>query len=130
MVDMAMRQPDLLDRDIGLLDGRLNFRKVPAGIDDDGLLGRRAPKQCAVLFERRYRDDHRTGFRLILGWLIHKPHNADFLYSAKENFGEFRAFVIGTGPPSKSGPAFRKQIPAQSPYQIHCLLFEPRSMLR
>src|SRR6202046_2314768 len=106
MVDMAMRQPYFLDRDIGLIDGRLNFRKAPAGIDDDGLLGRRAPKQRAVLFERRHRDDHRTGFRLVFGWLGHKPHNADFSYSAKENFREIRAFVIGTWRPRRNGTAF------------------------
>src|SRR3984957_4059803 len=109
MVDMAMGQPDLLDRDVGLLDGGLNSRKVPAGVDDDGLLGRRAPKQRADLFERRHRDDHRAGFRLVFGWLGHEPHNADFSYSAKENFREFRAFMIGTWRPRRNGTAFEKQ---------------------
>jgi hypothetical protein len=52
------------------------------------------------------------------------------LYSAKENFREFLAFMTGTGAPRPSGSAFEMQISRSIHHQTHCLLFEPRSMLR
>ena len=67
MVDMAMGQPDLFDRDIGLLDRRLDLRHVAAGIDHHGLLGGLAPQQRAVLLEQGHRDDGGAGFRLGFG---------------------------------------------------------------
>ena len=38
VIDMTVREPDLLNRDIGLLDGSLDFRKIPTGIDHRSLL--------------------------------------------------------------------------------------------
>ena len=43
MVDMAMRQPDLFDGDIGLFDRGLNLRNVAAGVDHHGFFGSFAP---------------------------------------------------------------------------------------
>ena len=64
MVDMAVGQPDLLDRDAGLLDRRQDLRHVAAGVDHDGLLGRLVPDDGAVLLEQRHRNDDRAGLRL------------------------------------------------------------------
>src|SRR5665647_876072 len=57
MVDMAVGQPDLLDRHIRLLDRGQNFRNVAAGVDHHGLFGGLAPYQRAVLLEQRHRND-------------------------------------------------------------------------
>jgi hypothetical protein len=75
MVDMAVRQPDLFDRDAGLLDRFQNLGNVPAGIDHHGLLGRLVPDDGAVLLEQRHRHDHRAGLRLGLGFVIHGRHH-------------------------------------------------------
>src|SRR5579872_1215260 len=85
MVDMAVGQPDFIDRDAGLLDRGLNLRNVATGIDHDRLHARGTPQQGAVLLEQRDRDDDGTGFRLGLGFLRHASHNADFSSPAKEN---------------------------------------------
>src|SRR6266446_6842436 len=71
MVDVAVGQPDLLDPDIGLLDCRLNFRNVAAGVDHNGLPGGFAPDQGAVLLKQRHRDDDSAGFCLGFGFLGH-----------------------------------------------------------
>jgi hypothetical protein len=57
MVDMAVREPDFLDRDLALIDGAPDLYEIAARIDDDGALRLRAPQQRAVLLERRDRDD-------------------------------------------------------------------------
>jgi hypothetical protein len=75
MVDMAVRQPDLFDGHAGLLDRFQNLGHVPAGVDHHGLLGRLVPDDGAVLLEQRYRHDHRAGFRLGLGFVIHAWHH-------------------------------------------------------
>ena len=79
MVDMAVGEPDLLDRDAGLLDRLQNFGNVPAGVDHHGLLGRLVPDDGAVLLEQRHRHDHRAGFGLVLGlglgFVIHGWHH-------------------------------------------------------
>ena len=51
VVDMAMGQPDLLDRDAGLLDRCLNFGDVAAGVDHHGFLAGLVPDQGAILLE-------------------------------------------------------------------------------
>src|SRR4051794_558559 len=43
MVDMAMRQQDLLNRDSGLLRGGLEPRQIPTRIDERAVHRRRAP---------------------------------------------------------------------------------------
>src|SRR6187549_126037 len=63
MVDMPMRQPDLLDRDAGLFDRSLDLVDVPAGVDHHGLLRGLVPDDGAVLFEQRHRNDDRAGLR-------------------------------------------------------------------
>src|SRR5262249_32588408 len=73
VIDMAVREPDLLDRDAGLPDRLLDPRHVPAGIDHDGLFGGLAPDDGAVLFERRHWHDDGAGFRPGLGVLCHGP---------------------------------------------------------
>ena len=79
MVNMAVRQPDLLDRDAGLLDRLQDLGNVPARVDHHGLLGRLVPDDGAVLLEQRDRHDHRAGLRLILGlglgFVIHGWHH-------------------------------------------------------
>ena len=75
MVDMAVGEPDLLDRDGGLLDRLQNLGNVPAGVDHHSLLGRLVPDDGAVLLEQRHRNDHRAGFRLGLGFIIHGRHH-------------------------------------------------------
>ena len=57
MVDMAMGKPDLVDRDLGLIDGAPHFGKIAARIDDHGAQRLRAPQQRAILLERRDRND-------------------------------------------------------------------------
>src|SRR5436305_4062548 len=66
MVDMAVGQKDLLDRDSGLLGGRLQARQVAARIDERGAHCRGAPQQGAILLQRSDRDDRRAQ-----RWLIH-----------------------------------------------------------
>ena len=79
MVDMAVGEPDLLDRDAGLLDRLQNLGNVPAGVDHHGLLGRLVPDDGAVLLEQRHRHDHRAGLGLGvglgLGFVIHGWHH-------------------------------------------------------
>ena len=67
VVDMAMRDPDLIDGHLGLLDRRQNIRNVAAGIDHHGAFGRLAPQQRAVLLERGDRHDQSAGLRGLLG---------------------------------------------------------------
>src|SRR4051812_19300251 len=64
MVDMAVGQQDLLDRDAGLSGGGVEARQVAAGVDERAAHGRCAPQQRAVLLERRDRDDGRAERRL------------------------------------------------------------------
>ncbi len=93
VIEMAVRQPDLLDRDAGLRNRLKNIVHVAARIDDDGALGRLAPDQCAVLLERG--DGNDDGPRLWRGGLAgrvlgivchivcHGPHMAHFRLSGK-----------------------------------------------
>ena len=60
MVDMAVGQQDLLDRDAGLRRRRLEPRQIAAGIDEGAAHRRRAPQQGAILLQRRHRDDRRA----------------------------------------------------------------------
>jgi hypothetical protein len=71
MVDMAVGEPDLLDRDAGLLDRLKDLGNVPAGVDHHRLLGRLVPDDGAVLLEQRHRHDHRAGLGLGIGLLCH-----------------------------------------------------------
>ena len=87
MVDMAVRQPDLLDRDAGLLDRFHDLGNVPAGIDHHGLLGRLVPDDGAVLLEQRHRHDHRAGLRLGLGFVIHGRHHIFHLENGSTRAG-------------------------------------------
>src|SRR6476660_4231133 len=64
MVDMAMGQHDFLDRDSGLLSGRLEPSEIAARIDERAAHSLRAPQQSAVLLQRRDRDDRRAKGRL------------------------------------------------------------------
>jgi len=57
MVDVSMREQDLLWRDAGPLDGLKDKIDVAAGIDDGGLPRLFAPEQRAVLLEWRDGDD-------------------------------------------------------------------------
>jgi hypothetical protein len=57
MVDVAMRQQDLLHRHAGLLDAGLDSIEVAAGIDHNAVLARLVPQQRAVLLERRDGND-------------------------------------------------------------------------
>ena len=67
MIDMAVRQQDLLDRDAGLRDRRLDARQVAAGIDHRRLHRRGAPDERAILLERRDGDDRGAERRVGLG---------------------------------------------------------------
>jgi hypothetical protein len=58
VIDVAVREQDLLDRDARLRDPLLDAVEVAAGIDDSAPLRRLAPNDGAVLLERRHRDDH------------------------------------------------------------------------
>jgi hypothetical protein len=59
MVDMAVRDQDLLDLDAGLLGRGFELRQVAARIDERALVGRGAPEERAVLLERRHGNDRR-----------------------------------------------------------------------
>src|SRR5688572_2884241 len=56
MVDMAMGEQDLLDRD-AMLGGGVEPVEVPTGIDKCAEHRLRAPQQGAVLLQRGDRDD-------------------------------------------------------------------------
>lgn len=62
VVDVAVREQDLLDRDAGLGDGGPDAVEVAAGIDDGGALRVLVPQQRAVLLERGDGDDRGLGF--------------------------------------------------------------------
>src|SRR4029079_2871907 len=64
MVDVAVGEPDLLDRDPGLRRRCLEPRQVAAGIDERAAHGFRAPQQGAVLLERRDGKDRRAERRV------------------------------------------------------------------
>ena len=64
MIDMAVGEQDLLDRDPGLRSGFLQLRQVAAGIDERAAHGLRAPDQAAILLEGGHRDDRGTKRRL------------------------------------------------------------------
>lgn len=57
MVDMAMGDQDLLDRDFVLLRRRAQPVEIAAGIDEGAAHRLRAPEQAAILLERRDRHD-------------------------------------------------------------------------
>src|SRR5437763_1824659 len=78
MVDMAVREPDLFNRDPGLFDRGFDPRHVAAGVDHDGLLGRLVPEDGAVLLEQRHGNDDRAGFGLGLGLLGHTGQSIDW----------------------------------------------------
>src|SRR5262249_17609270 len=62
VIDMAVGQPDFLDRNTGFGNGALDVREVAAGIDDHGTLARLAPQHRAVLLKRGDLDDDSLGF--------------------------------------------------------------------
>ena len=64
MVDMAVGQQDLLDRDSGLRRRRLEPRQVAARIDERAAHRLGAPDQRAILLQRRHRNDRRAQRRL------------------------------------------------------------------
>ena len=100
MIDMAMGQPDLFDRHVGLLDRGLNLVDVAAGVDHHGFFGGFAPDQRAVLLEQRDGNDEGAGFGFGFGLLGHAPHNADFLQGAKRKISAWAGNIdrnIGTG---------------------------------
>jgi len=59
MIDMAVGDQDLFDRDTGLRRRRLQLRQIAARIDERGLVGLGAPEECAILLQRR--DGHDRG---------------------------------------------------------------------
>ncbi len=84
VVNMAVRDPDLLDRHVRLLDCSQDLRNVSTGIDNYSAARGVAPQQRAVLLEWRDRDDDCTGFGVsIIGCVIHARHIADFFRCAK-----------------------------------------------
>src|SRR6185369_4177954 len=60
MVDVAVRQQDLLDRHADLARGRLQARQVSARIDERPAHRLRAPDQAAILLQRSHRNDRRA----------------------------------------------------------------------
>ena len=62
VIDMAVGQPDFVDRDASLSDGAIDLRQVATRIDDHGALCGFAPQQCAILLEGGDRDDDGIGF--------------------------------------------------------------------
>src|SRR3954468_18346574 len=57
MVEMTMRQQDLVDLRTGLVDGGQDAVHIPARIDDGTNLARVIPQDGAVLLEGSHRDD-------------------------------------------------------------------------
>jgi hypothetical protein len=57
VIDVAVRQQDLLDPEAHLGDCGVDAVEVPAWIDDGAELGRAVPDERAVLLERRHRHD-------------------------------------------------------------------------
>ena len=57
VVEVAMREQDLLGRHARLLDAGLDALEIAAGIDHGAPLGRLVPQQRAVLLERRDGND-------------------------------------------------------------------------
>src|SRR3546814_4143007 len=57
MIDMAVGEQDLLDRDAMMRGRRLQFRQIAAGIDEGALHRLGAPQQGAILLERGDGDD-------------------------------------------------------------------------
>src|SRR5208282_4067922 len=62
MIDVAVGQPDFVDRDASQIDGTLDVRQIAAGINDYGTLRGLAPQQGTVLLEGRNRNDNGLGF--------------------------------------------------------------------
>jgi len=62
MIDVAMGQPDFVDRNASPSDGALDIRQVTAGINDHGTLRGIAPQQSTVLLKGRNRNDDGLGF--------------------------------------------------------------------
>src|SRR5207302_928435 len=60
MIDVAVRQQDLLDRHSRLRHRRLEPRQVAAGIDEGAAHRRGAPQQGAILLQRRHWNDRRS----------------------------------------------------------------------
>src|SRR5690606_3925738 len=63
MIDVAVREQDLLDRNPRLLGRCLELRQVAAGVDEGGAVGLRAPQQGAILLQRRNRRDRGLEWR-------------------------------------------------------------------
>ena len=61
MVDMAMRQQDLLDLDALRVDRGLDPIQITSGIDHSADLGGVVPNQGTILLERGDRDDRGAG---------------------------------------------------------------------
>ena len=79
MIDVAVGQPDFIDRDASLSDRMLDVRQIAAGINDHGTLRGLAPQQGTVLLEGRNRNDDGLGFahdpcaperKGLLGWIV------------------------------------------------------------
>ena len=66
VVHVAMGQPNLLDRNLGLRDRTLDVRQVASRINDHGTICGVAPQKGAVLLKRRDRNDETL--RLGHGW--------------------------------------------------------------
>src|SRR3546814_8894693 len=79
MIDMAVGEQDLLDRDAMMRGRRLQFRQIAAGIDEGALHRLGAPQQGAILLERGDGDDRgaERGLR-------HRPEIGPAAESAKE----------------------------------------------
>jgi hypothetical protein len=60
VVDMAVGQQDLLDRDAGLLNRAEDARKIAAGIDHGAALRRVVEDERTVLLKERDRNDGGT----------------------------------------------------------------------
>jgi hypothetical protein len=79
VIDVAVGQPDLVDRDLGLSDRTFDLRQVASRINDHATLRSLAPQKGAVLLKRRDRNNegfhfahgyrHRAGTGLIW-WMI------------------------------------------------------------
>ena len=67
VIDMAMRQQDLLDRHARLFDRRHDPRQVAARIDHRRLHRRGAPEERAVLLDRRDGHDRSAEGRICHG---------------------------------------------------------------
>ena len=71
VIEVAMGDPDLLQRQIVLFQSREQPGNLAAGIDDRGFLRLGAPHDGAVLVQRRHRYDNRANKRFVRAELRH-----------------------------------------------------------